>query len=42
MLFAGGSWKRDMLVADANELQEHLGPEVYMQRVNAKEVFVVK
>ena len=34
--------KRDLLVADAEELQEHHAPEVSVTRVNTKEVVVVK
>ena len=40
-LHAGGRWKRDILVAGAEELQEHGAPEVYVKRINAKEVIVV-
>ena len=38
----GGSCKRDILVADAEELQENVAAEVYVKRINVKEVIVVK
>ena len=41
-LHAGGSWHRYMLVVDAKELQENHGPEVYVKRINAREVIVVQ
>ena len=36
-----GSWKGDILVADAEASQEHHASEVYAKRINAKEVLVV-
>ena len=41
-LFAGGSWKGDILVADVEEFQENDASEVYVKRINTKEVIVPK
>ena len=41
-LKAGGSWKRDILVADGKEFQNNDASEVFVKRVNAKEVLLVK
>ena len=41
-LHAGRSWRRDIRLADVEELQEHHTPEVYAERINANEVIIVK
>ena len=41
-VFGGESWKRDILVAYAQESQEHHAPEVYVKRISAKEVLVLQ
>ena len=38
-LIAGGIWKRDILVADLEELENMDASELHPRRVNAKEVF---
>ena len=40
-LYARGSWKGDMLIADAEE-QENLAPEVSVKRIKSQEVLFVK
>ena len=37
-LYAGGSWKGDVLVADLEELETMDASEIYSKRLNAKEV----
>ena len=41
-VYAGGSWKRDLLVADVDELQKNDASEVYLISVKTKEVLVPK
>ena len=38
VLYAGGSWKGDVLVADLEELETMDASEIYSKRLNAKEV----
>ena len=37
-LYAGGTWKGDILVADIEELEQMDASEIYAKRLNAKEV----
>ena len=37
-LYAGGSWKGDVLVADLEELETMDASEIYSKRINAKDV----
>ena len=37
-LYAGGSWKGDVFVADAEELQENDASDVYSIRMNTRQV----
>ena len=37
-LHAGGIWKRDIMVADIEELEQMHASEIYVNRLNAKEV----
>ena len=41
-LYAGGSWKGDVLVADLQELETMDASEIYSKRLNAKEVIFPK
>ena len=38
--YAGGSWKGDLLVTDAEELQENDAYEVYVKSIKTEEVLV--
>ena len=40
--FAGGIWKGDILVADSEELETMGASEIYLKRLNAKEVIFPK
>ena len=42
MFHAGGSWKRDILVANVEEFQENDTSEEYASRIKPKEVLVPK
>ena len=41
-LYAGGIWKGDVLIADLEELETMDASEIYLKRLNAKEVFLPK
>ena len=41
-LYAEGSWKADVLIADFEELETMDAPEIYSKRLNAKEVIFPK
>ena len=41
-LYAGGSWKGDILVADIEELETMDASEIYSKRLNGKEVIFLK
>ena len=41
-LYAGGIWKGDVLVADLEELETMDASEIYLKRLNAKEVIFPK
>ena len=41
-LYAGRIWKGDVLIADLEELETMDAPEIYSQRLNAKEVIFPK
>ena len=41
-LYAGGIWKGDILVADIEELEKMDASEIYLKRLNAKEVIFPK
>ena len=41
-LYAGGIWKGDILVADIEELEQMDASEIYLKRLNAKEVIFPK
>ena len=41
-LYAGGTWKGDILVADIEELETMDASEIYSKRFNAKEVIFAK
>ena len=42
LLYAGGIWKGDVLVADLEELETMAASEIYSKRLNAKEVIFPK
>ena len=41
-MYAGGIWKGDVLVADIEELESMAASEIYLKRLNAKEVIFPK
>ena len=41
-MYAGGIWKGDILVADIEELETMDASEIYLKRLNAKEVIFLK
>ena len=41
-LYAGGTWKGDVLIADLEELETMDASEIYAKRLNAKEVIFPK
>ena len=41
-LYAGGTWKGDIMVADVEELETVDASEIYSKRLNAKEVIIPK
>ena len=41
-MYAGGTWKGDILVADSEELETMDATEIYSKRLNAKEVIFPK
>ena len=38
VLYAGGIWKGDIMIADTEELEEKDAPELHARRLNAQEV----
>ena len=38
----GGLWKGDILIADLEDLETLDAPEIYLRRINAKEVLITQ